>query len=174
MPRKASYAWVFFEKQNNDVARCIVRDKHNKECGKVLSLKHGSASTWATSASSERVFKAADDHITHDRNRLKPENGFKLIFMQQALKKLDMSLYDLCYNSENCSIQSDSRWRLLSYDISKIDYANADEESEREREELEIAESDAATEGDENDGLTQFIHIDDDVTVPNEHENMYQ
>ena len=36
--------WLFFEK-SVDNARCIVRNKHNKECGKVLSLKNASTST---------------------------------------------------------------------------------------------------------------------------------
>ena len=112
----------------------------------------------ATSAPSERVFKAADDHITHDRNRLKPDNASKLIFMQQALKKLDMSLYDLCFNS---------------------DYACINADTDEEREELEVVESDAATEGDENDGCiedVQLIDIDDDVhvTAPDELYDMYQ
>ena len=105
-----------------------------------------------------KVFKAADDHITHDRNRLKPENASKLIFMQQALKELDMSLYDLCFNSNYA-------------------YTNAD--ADEEREELEVVESDAATEGDENDGCiedVQLIDIVDDVHVTgsDELDDMYQ
>ena len=43
-PRKASHVWLFFEK-SGDNARCIVRNKHNKECGQVLSLKNASTST---------------------------------------------------------------------------------------------------------------------------------
>lgn len=49
-----------------------------------------------TSAASERVFKTADDVITHDRNRLKPDHASRLIFMKQALKNVGKTVYELC------------------------------------------------------------------------------
>ena len=107
----------------------------------------------ATSSPSERVFKAADDHITHDRNRLKPENASKLIFMQQALKNLDMPLYDLCFHSN-----------YGATDVSEDERGDP----ETPETEIDVVESDAATEGDENDASLDAIQsIDDDLSIPN-------
>ena len=104
----------------------------------------------ATSAASERVFKAADDHITHDRCRLKPENASKLIFMQQALKTLETSLYQLCYETvydENTLVEEDI----------------AEEEIIEDGEDV-----DSSIDGSEEDALlfqTQHLEYDDDHDV---------
>ena len=115
----------------------------------------------ATSAASERVFKAADDHITHDRNRLKPENASKLIFMQQALKNAEKSLYELCYESNYENI--DENQPEDEYDEQFDTASHEDDSSDEEDEDAILIESrnfsvDPSEDHDVSDVLWVWFH----------------
>ena len=87
-----------------------------------------------------RHLQPLNDTITHDRNRLKPENASKLIFMKHALKILNTSLFDLCYNSNFGPVLSD-------------------DEEEAERAQIEVVENDNpnATDDKETDVLLDSL-----------------